>query len=548
MRERPATRMTRSPSLRRTTATMGIAIAAMAGAGGPATGRNAETAPTPARAPATDCRVHVNFDRNAEFAGYVDAAGQCLPFTPVGLRPPEGYPGDFYVNAFTDAALRTGWATCRQDPVCADSIRAATAAYMEPDRRVTGAVDGQGLIDPEGVVDLQAIRRPAWFGRPGLDEPIAVADARTSIVEFTLPADPHERLQLGRTAPVKVRGWYIDGAGVAGADGVRRRALVVMNNGGGFEITALDDPRSTLVQRDATGSFRPTGPDGVSEQAGARVWRGFAAALNSAGFDILALDRRGNGLSSGVSANNTAEQARDIFRELNQMESGEGLRLRTPDGAELGGSAAAGRLMGGLGAREIPTILAGYSRGSYATSWAMHKNFVTDCDDDLPERVCRPPLAYPNIRGAILYGSNPAGVGYRFQARSAMVEALMREDYSTAYYPDGDVFAHIGDWPGVLIVRGLWDSVEGLEGTLEAWRRAREPKDIFVFRGPHLLNTQSPENMRLAAEHMVRFATAAVLRQDQVVGAGHPRDLRDLVLGTPPYWETTNDPDRPSSP
>lgn len=499
-------------------------------------------------APPTDCRAYVLFDRNAEFAGYTDASGRCLPFTPVGLLPPDDFVGDYYVDAFTDKALTAAWANCRPDPACADPIRTATASYMEADRRVTGSVDPDGLIDPEKSVDLGAIRRPAWFGRPGLDEVIAQAENQTFVVEFTLPADPYERLQLGRTAPVRVRGWYVEGAGVADEAGVRRRALVVMNNGGGFEITALDDPRSALVQRDPEGRWRSTGPDGVSEQAGARIWRGFAAALNTAGFDILALDRRGNGLSSGVSANNTAEQARDIFRELDQMESGEGLRLRTSEGVELQGAEAADRLMGVLGAREIPTVLLGYSRGSYATAWAMHKNFVVDCDDDLPERSCRPALAYPNIRGAILFGANPGGVGYRYQGRSAMVEALMRAEYSTAYYPDGSVFAHIGDWPGVLIVRGLWDSVEGLEGSLEAWRRASEPKDIFVFRGPHLLNTQSPENMTLVAARMVAFATAAVLGEDRVPDASRPADLRDLVLGTPPYWEVTNDPDRAGDP
>ena len=96
----------------------------------------------------------------------------------------------------------------------------------------------------------------------------------------------------------------------------------------------------------------------------------------------------------------------------------------------------------------------------------------------------------------------------------------------------------------MLIVRGLWDYVEGLEGSFDAWRRAREPKDIFVFRGPHALSAQHDQNMQLAARRMVAFATAAVLQRDRVDGALHPADLKALVRSSPDHWEATNRPPR----
>jgi hypothetical protein len=82
---------------------------------------------------------------------------------------------------------------------------------------------------------------------------------------------------------------------------------------------------------------------------------------------------------------------------------------------------------GGHEGAGIPVVLAGYSRGSYATAWAMHKNFVEDCDRDVPDGACRPPLGRANIKGVILYGPNSAGVGYRLAGHD-MIEAALRTE------------------------------------------------------------------------------------------------------------------------
>ncbi len=488
--------------------------------------------------PPPECTLHVTFDRNIDLPGYAGAGG-CLPFTATNQLVPPGYAGDFYVDRFTDAAIRSRWAECKPTPACAEAARRGAKGFTAYEPRATGRVDPAGRIDPEGEVDLRSIRRPSYFGRAGLEEPIAAAEQRTYTVEFTVPRDPYERLHLDKQDPIKLRGWYLEGVGLA-AGGAPVRALVVMNNGGGSELTALDAPRVPSVtfdpatQRWLLGKF----PDGSTEQPGLRHWRGFAAALNAAGFDVLITDRRGNGISGGVMGFNTAEQARDMVRELQQAESGEGLRLLTPSGQVLSGPAAAGRLLAGQRAQQIPVVLAGYSRGSYATAWAMHRNFVADCDRELPDGACRPPLGWTNIKGAILYGPNSAGLGYRLAGHD-MIEAALRTEASTTYYPDGEVLAHIGDWPGVLIVKGIWDYVEGLEGSLDAYRRAREPKEIFVFRGPHPLMTQDPENMRLVGQRMAAYAKAAVLGQQRVEGAQPPADLKALVLSSPDHWEQT---------
>lgn len=479
-----------------------------------------------------ECRKHIAFDRNDDFPGYVAPDGECVPYTPLTNYPPTGYVGDYYADEFTDAKVRARWEVCKSDSACAAAIRAKAHAFMERELPLTGSVDPEGWIDPEGAVDLAQIRTPRYFCQPPLNEAIARADASTYVAEFTLPPDPYERIVLQRTKPVKVRGWYMVGSGVTDHHGRRRRALVIMNNGGGMEMTARDDPREDGILRDAYGREYPAQTAvPPTEVAGQRHWRGFLAALWEAGFDVLALDRRGNGISGGVSSRNTAEQGRDMFREIAQLESGQGLRILGPTGEELKGSAAARRLMQGIHVRKLPIILGGWSRGSYAVTWAMQQNFVGDCHPDSGGEQCDMPRRWPNIRGAILYGPNAGGLGYRFAPHGDLLEGALRTEFHTAYYPDGSVLANIRRWPGVAIIRGSWDGVESLQGSLDAIGRARMPKRLFVFRGPHLLNRQAPENMRLAGQEMVRFAHSATSgdRDSSVAG----RTVSAVVAATP---------------
>jgi len=154
--------------------------------------------------------------------------------------------------------------------------------------------------------------------------------------------------------------------------------------------------------------------------------------------------------------------------------------------------------------------------------------------------------ARPNIEGAILYGPNSGGLGYGVFGHD-MVEAALRLGYNTTYYPDSDAFTNIGKWPAFMLVKGSWDDVEGLEGSLEAYRRAREQKEFFVLRGPRPLATQSPKNTRLITGRMPAFAMAAVLGHPNVPGAHTPADLRRLFLSSPNFWGHTNAPVTASS-
>ncbi|WP_108398483.1 hypothetical protein [Devosia submarina] len=497
--------------------------------------------------PTPECTIRVNVDRNSELPGYLadwDGTDVCLPFMPTNQLIPADYKGDFYVEEFTDARARQKWEACKADPACAEKTLTSARGFAKFEPRDTGTVVPEGGIEFEGDVDLADIRRPAFFGDAPYNEPIAEVDAKTYIVEFTVPRDSYERNHLDLSGDIKLRGWFIKGTGVDDGSGKKVRALVILNNGGGGEITSIDNPASeAYVLEAATGNYVSNADEALSEETGMRYWRGFLHDFSKAGFDVLITDRRGNGISGGQNGYNTAEQANDIFRELTQLDSGDGLRLLTPEGAVHEGADAARFLLDGASAHQVPVVIGGYSRGSYATQWFMQKNFVENCNFDVPDAGCEEPVGLDNIKGAILYGPNSAGLGYRVAGHDA-IEGALREDFSTTYYVDSSALAGVDKWPALQIVKGTWDYVEGLEGSLDTYKRATGLKDISVFLGPHGLATQHPENMKFAGERMVAFATAAVLGRDSVQDSVAPADLKELVLSVPHHWELTTDPAR----
>lgn len=489
--------------------------------------------------PAPDCTLHINVDRNGDLPGYKARWGEeevCLPFTPTNQLVPEGSAAaKFYIDEFSDAKVRAKWAQCKLDAECREKTLTAAKRFAKFEPRDTGTVDKDGVIDFDGEVDLSKIRRPSYFGQSKYSEAIAEADPNAYVVEFTAPRDSYEREHLKLTGDIKLRGWYLKGAGIVDEDGSRKRALIIMNNGGGSELTAIDDPASAPFTID-NGKYTPAKSDNLTEEPGMRYWRGFLSDLNDAGFDVLITDRRGNGISGGRNGFNTAEQANDMFRELEQMDTGDGLRILGPGGKLITGKDASKLLLDGQSAHEVPVVIGGYSRGSYATQWFMHKNFVEDCDYDLPSPECNPKRGLGNIKGAILYGPNSAGLGYRLAGHDA-IEGALRVEFNTTYYVDSGVFANVDKWPALQIVKGTWDYVEGLEGSLATYQRVKGLKDISVFLGPHILQTQNPENMAFAGQRMVAFAKAAVLGKTTVPGSVDPKTLKDLVTSVPHHWE-----------
>jgi hypothetical protein len=506
--------------------------------------------------PQTDCTAWVGTDRNAELPGYrlpqADGTTQCVPLLLTANKPPPGYSGDFYVDEFSDAKLKARWAACKADAACFKRIDDQMQRWLPPNKeratRVTGLVDPVGKIDSDGDVDLRQIRKPGFFAKAPYLEAVAEVDGRTHVVEFTVPRDPLERLKLNMPGDIKLRGWYVEGAGVDDGRGGRTRALVVMSPGGGGQLTAIQHPAEVAVTIDpATRRATPVRfPNATTEGIGMRLWRDHLYALNRAGFDVLAYDRRGEGLSGGFSDTNTLEQSEDIFRALEQMENGRGLRLLTPRGELLQGTAAAGRLMAGQKAREIPLLLFGYSRGSMATGWAMTKSVAGGCSYDLPQVDCTPPRGYTNIKGAILYASFVSGAGYLPEARDLADRNLflggMAADNFVAFYPNSAVLAAMDRWPAVFFAKGLWDRAESLEGTIAAYDRVRGLKEIVVVRGPHSMETWPQSEQDRVRGRMVQFAVAAVQGRKSLPGAPAWADIKALVATTPDVWEPSSQP------
>ena len=344
-------------------------------------------------------------------------------------------------------------------------------------------------------------------------------------------------LHMGLRDPIKLRGWHFAGDGVADQSGAREKALIVLTAGRSIETTAIhhpDDP-PCVWNAELNAWIGTSYPDARrrTEGFGGRNWRNFVAAFVKAGFDVLTLDKRGHGVSGGKTDSNCNEQGEDIFRALEALETGRGLRILTADGAQLEGAAAAGRLLGGCKAREIPLLLSGASQGCMVTCWAMHKNFVGACDFDRPDPQPRAPYGY-NIKAALLLAPFGAGLGYRTPDNS-LVEAARREEFNVQLFPSGEILAGVAKWPALFIGRGLWDFSESLEGSLACLQRATGPRMIVVARASHGEGEWGAANTKYLLARMTEFG-AASLKGHGVEGYVEPKNLRELVASAPADW------------
>jgi hypothetical protein len=500
--------------------------------------------------PPPEATAFVGWDQFETFPAYMiggDGSAAAVPFTPTLQFPPIGYQGDYYAEEFADEKIKSRWLLAREDPEQAARVRAMLRILGAPHEfRVTGTVVARGRIDPHGDVDLAAIRRPAFFGEAPWREPIAALEERTSVIEFMVPREALERIRLGRADPVKLRGWHIAGDGVDDGSGRRKRATMVMVAGRTVETTATSHPNDFFRAFDyRTGRWGPVEypkPGCLTEMWAARAWRKYILEMARAGFDVLTFDKRGHGISGGLNDSNMGEQADDIIRALDAFESGEGLRILTPDGRLLSGLSAAGRLLSGTSARAEPVIVAGPSQGSMVSSWAMHKNYVENRSYELPHAASREPYGY-NLISAILLAPFTSGLGYR-APDEALLEAAHRLEVNIQAFPSSEILANVHRWPSVFVGRGLWDFAESLEGTFEVYRRAKGLKEITVVRGPHAEGEWGDENIDFMIARMKAFARAAVHGHAASLGAAEPRNLRELVAFSPDTWEETSAPGR----
>jgi pimeloyl-ACP methyl ester carboxylesterase len=509
-----------------------------------------------------ECEARVGYDRDRVMSGYIlpTAAGPrtCIPFSTVAAYPPPGYKGDFYVDEFSDARMRAQWAECKQEKACFERVIKAIKARQPPNREFETKNErhiyliGKVVEGPE--IDLKSIRRPAFFGADPWKEPIAEVDPRTWIVEFTAPREPYERIHKKMTDPIKLRGWYIRGAGVDDGKQGKRRALVIMSGGGGTRTTAITDPRDRLYRIDASGKthYIPV-PSETSGASGQNHWRTKAALFNKAGFDVLLFDRRGVGISGGYSDTNTHQQGRDLLGIVASLRTGEGLRAMSPAGETLKGAAAAEGVRGGRD-DSLPVILFGNSRGTMATGWAMTKNFDKDCTLDLPEIVCGPPVGDKTIKGAILFAEFTSGQGYVMDKPSIEDEerGLGRDrplfiggnevENNLIFFPSSAILSGMDKWPAAFFARGLYDYAASLQGTIDSYGRVKGLKELVVVRGPHPFESWPPEERQRTQERALAFALALIQGESRVEGARPWTNMKELVATASDVWEESTKP------
>jgi hypothetical protein len=530
------------PAVRSTLATAVVAAALTAGVVAPSA-RAQAAGPDAAWAPPTDCSATVGYGANGALPGYVVPDEQlgtvCVPFTQVPLAP-AGYEGDYHVTEFSDEAARERLAACEAQPPC--PAIAYEQGYAPPQFRVTGSLVPFGRIDPHAAnVDLRQIRRPGFFGAAPYHEPIAAAEGRTSTLEYTVPAEPYERIDRGITTPVKLRGWYIEGDGIGPG---RARALAIFVAGRTVETTAVQDPRDPLYTRSADGRFDPvTYPARGTEGWGTRQWREYLRKLNDAGFDVLTVDKRGHGISGGLTADNAFQQGLDMLRAIDALGSGDGVRTLGPDGELRSGRDAVRELVPRGRLSRMPIILGGTSQGSLTTQWAMNANFNRWCELDLPDRPCHPPAGHANFKGAVLLSALFGGFG---NPAELPFVAAPRAVHHVLLLPTSEPLAGIGSWPAVFFGKGVWDDVQGPFATFDAYRRARGTKELLFVRGPHSEVQHGPANVALMQDRVARFAVKAALGEP----SGQPvyGDLREAIAASPPIWEPSTQPPFEASP
>lgn len=520
----------------------------------------------PLPVPPFECHAAVGFDLNLTLPGYIlptkAGARTCIPFTSVAAHPPKGYRGDFYVDEFTDARLRKRWEACKRNKSCFDRIDRELVARHPPNREFSLRDPHErfllGKIDEKGAeTDLTTIRRPGFFARAPYDEPIAAAAPDTYIVEFTAPADPYERIRMHRSGNVQIRGWYIRGAGVDAGHGARERALIIMNGGGGDRITAIDDPRDVPYVIDPkTGKAiqNLNFPNATTGAEGQRHWRQVWFRLHQAGFDVLAMDRRGVGISGGYDDEDTLQQGRDILDIVAALRSGVGMRALSPSGRRAAGHEAAVMVRGGPADEGLPVFLLGSSRGTMASGWAMTINFDRDCSYDMPRIRCGPPRRDSTIKGAMMVADFSSGVGY-LEAQTTRKDDRrgvgrdrglfiggIEEEHDIVFFPSSAILAGISQWPSAFFARGLWCYADGLEGEMDAYARAAGLKELVVVRGPHEFAGWPRREQRRVTRRMIAYARAVLSGGKSIPGQRRWSNMRELVGTSDDVWEPSTHP------
>jgi hypothetical protein len=494
-----------------------------------------------------DSSAYVGYDWNGNLPAFKDANGVPIPFRPTLVKPPAGYQGDFYVDEFTDAKIKQAWLEWKaRDPVIAKkvemySINSDINGYGKKCRRI-GALEPKGAVNGNDDLKLADIRQPAFFGQSPYFEEIGKVEQNTYTIEFTVPRGVSEELHLKQTTPIKLRGWFIKGNGVPDDQGQKVQALVIYITGStssAFTIQNPDAPSCWYNEKNKKYE-NYTLPNILlkTEQLGVRQRRQYLYEFNQAGFDVLVVDKRAHGYSGGYNDGDNSENSEDIFRMLDQLETGQGLTVLTPAGQLLQGKQVAGLLLRGAPAKQVPVIVGGMSQGSMITCYVMQKNFIGWTAFNEPGQKFTPAKNY-NIKAALLLGDFAGGLGYGV-SDSMKYEAGFRVEKNTMIWPTSEIMSNIDKWPAVFFGKGLWDNWSSPEGTYEAYRRAKGLKELVFIRGGHSENAWGMQNSVYMTHRMTEFAVQAIVNP----GAKYLelKSFKEAVLSSPPYWEPSSRP------
>jgi hypothetical protein len=496
-----------------------------------------------------DSSAYVGYYKwNCYLPAFKDTNGVSIPFSQPSHFPPIGYQGDFYVDEFTDAKVKQAWLELKEkDPQATQKI-VDSLGYVDGklEFRVIGALNPNGVINGNDDLKLSEIRRPAFFGQAPYFEEIAKAEQDTYTIEFTVPRGYYERVQLKLTTPIKLRGWFIRGKGVPDIKGKRIHAVFIYFEGCGQQFTAIHHPDAPLYMWDIRAKqykgVKYPNKDFQTEQWGQRSDRQYLYDFNQAGFDVLIVDRRGHGISGGVNGYDSSESAEDVFRMLDQLESGEGLTVLAPTGQLLKGKETAGLLLRGMSAKQVPVIIGGQSTGGSVTSMAMLKNFVgwTTFNEPDPKFIPAKKDKY-NFKAAILLDET-GGLGYSPQPDLCIYEeAARRVEKNSVEEQTSEVLANIDKWPvAVFFGNGLWDNYFSPRGTYEGYRRAKGLKKLVFCRGSHYYARSGAQNIAYLSNKITEFAVRALVNPDKK----YPefKSFKEAVLSSPPYWEPSSRP------
>ena len=352
------------------------------------------------------------------------------------------------------------------------------------------------------VADLSQVTTPDDFP----DEVFRSLAARTARVEFEVPKTDFQRFgwvpanlpmsippDPAPEMPLRLRGWYIKGDGVArndretvGPQAGRRDSsvehpLVILSSGFPYSI-AYD---------------RLVGGIDVGRQM-----RKTITYLVAQGFDVLFFDKRGHGYSEGL----VEGIGEDIFRALDLLEHGVivedgvilSLSVITVDNRRLYGVAAAAEQLLGSGytARTKPVIFRGFSYGSSQLQKAMAMNysdlpveyrFVRDRAGAIVVDEARMPAGNRgyNFRGIIAISGFQGSLKYETVPYFLALDALASTIGHNGGVLKSTVYQSMDRWPAFL---GLYatNDFETADGAVDAYNdRLRGFKNIKMVTGYH---------------------------------------------------------------